>query len=34
MNTLLAEVLQWLQNNGYRRASFDRIVGIVPSAAT
>jgi hypothetical protein len=34
MNTLLAEILQWLQNNNYRRASFDRIVGIVPSAAT
>lgn len=34
MNTLLTEVLQWLQNNNYRRASFDRIVGIVPSAST
>lgn len=34
MNNLLTEVLQWMQNNNYRRASFDRIVGIVPSAAT
>ena len=34
MNSLLIEVLQWLQNNGYRRASFDRIIGIVPSAST
>lgn len=34
MNSLLTEVLQWLHNNGYRRASFDRIIGIVPSAST
>ncbi len=34
MNSLLTEVLQWLQNNSYRRASFDRIIGIVPSAST
>ena len=34
MNKLLIEVLQWLQNNNYRRASFDRLVGIIPSAAT
>lgn len=34
MNSLLTEVLQWLQNNGYRRASFDRIIGIVPSASS
>lgn len=34
MNTLLKDLLQWLQMNGYRRASFDRIVGIVPSAST
>jgi hypothetical protein len=34
MNNLLMEVLQWLQNNGYHRASFDRIIGIVPTAAT
>jgi len=34
MNSLLTEVLQWLHNNAYRRASFDRIIGIVPSAST
>lgn len=34
MNSLLTEVLQWLHNNDYRRASFDRIIGIVPSAST
>lgn len=34
MNALLLEVLQYLQNNGYRRASFDRLIGIVPSATT
>jgi hypothetical protein len=34
MNNLLIEVLQWLQNNQYRRASFDRLCGIIPSAAT
>lgn len=34
MNTLLNEVLQWLQMNNYHRASFDRLVGIIPSAAT
>lgn len=33
MNSLLTEVLQWLHNNAYRRASFDRIIGIVPSAS-
>lgn len=34
MNALLIEVLQYLFNNGYRRASFDRLIGIVPSAST
>lgn len=34
MNNLLNEVLQWLQMNNYRRASFDRLCGIIPSAAT
>jgi hypothetical protein len=34
MNSLLNEVLQYLQINGYRRASFDRLCGILPSAAT
>lgn len=34
MKNLLIEVLQWLWNNQYRRASFERIIGIVPSAAT
>ena len=34
MNALLIEILQWMQNNGYRRASFDRLIGIIPSAAT
>lgn len=34
MNTLLKEILQWMQMNNYRRASFDRLVGIIPSAAT
>jgi hypothetical protein len=34
MNSLLSELLQWMQNNNYRRASFDRIIGIVPSAST
>lgn len=34
MNPLLQEVLQWLQMNNYHRASFDRLVGIIPSAAT
>lgn len=34
MNSLLSELLQWMQNNAYRRASFDRIIGIVPSAST
>lgn len=34
MNSLLTEVLQWLHNNDYRRASFDRIIGVVPSAST
>lgn len=31
---LLVEVLQWLQQNNYRRASFDRLIGIIPSATT
>ena len=34
MNNLLLEILQWMQNNNYRRASYDRLVGIIPSAAT
>ena len=34
MNALLIEILQWLHTNGYRRASFDRLIGIVPSAST
>jgi hypothetical protein len=34
MNNLLNEVLQWMQMNNYRRASFDRLCGIIPSAAT
>lgn len=34
MNNLLTEILQWMQLNGYRRASFDRLCGIIPSAAT
>jgi hypothetical protein len=34
MHSLLIELLQWMVNNNYRRASFDRIIGIVPSAAT
>lgn len=34
MNALLLEVLQYLQLNNYRRASFDRLCGIVPSAGT
>lgn len=34
MNSLLSELLQWMVNNNYRRASFDRIIGIVPSAST
>ena len=34
MNSLLSELLQWMINNNYRRASFDRIIGIVPSAST
>lgn len=34
MNKLLSEILQWMQVNGYRRASFDRLCGIIPSAAT
>lgn len=34
MNTLLIEILQWMQNNNYRRASFDRLTSIIPSAAT
>jgi hypothetical protein len=33
MNSLLTELLQWLHNNNYRRASFDRIISIVPSAS-
>ena len=34
MNALLLEILQYLQLNNYRRASFDRLCGIVPSAGT
>lgn len=34
MSSLLSEVLQYLFNNNYRRASFDRLIGIVPSAST
>lgn len=34
MNALLIEILQWLHTNGYRRASFDRLIGIIPSAST
>lgn len=34
MNTLLIEILQWMKNNAYRRASFDRLIGIIPSAST
>ena len=34
MNKLLSEILQWMQVNGYRRASFDRLCGILPSAGT
>lgn len=34
MNKLLNEILQWMQINGYRRASYDRLCGIIPSAAT
>lgn len=34
MNNLLSEILQWMQINGYRRASYDRLCGIIPSAAT
>lgn len=34
MNALLVEILQWMQNNNYRRASFDRLIGVIPSAAT
>lgn len=34
MNALLLEVLQWMQLNNYRRASFDRLIGIIPSAST
>lgn len=34
MNKLLSEILQWMQVNGYRRASFDRLCGIIPSAGT
>lgn len=34
MNNLLTQILQWMQNNRYRRASFERIIGIVPSATS
>lgn len=34
MNNLLNEVLQYLQMNGYRRASFDRLCEKLVSAAT
>lgn len=34
MNALLIEILQWLHTNGYHRASFDRLIGIIPSAST
>ena len=34
MDNLLINVLRWLMTNNYRRASFDRIIGIVPEAST
>lgn len=34
MNELLSQILQWMKINGYRRASFDRLCGIIPAAST
>lgn len=34
MSSLLIEILQWLHTNGYRKASFDRLIGIIPSVST
>lgn len=32
MKTLLIELMNWFQQTGYRKASFDRLLGILPSA--
>lgn len=34
MNELLTQILQWMRQHNYCRASYDRLLGIIPAAST